>query len=92
MSRNDPPVHVERLGPRRRLILVSSVFDRGDSPDVDTNVSATAMVLASGALVWEMMCEQGVVDDEAFGWGVAMRDVLLSLASQVDPTSRRHAP
>jgi hypothetical protein len=83
MSRNDPPVVVERTGPNRVAISVSMAYDSENSGDTIGSLSSAELVLAAGALVWEIACKQGAVNDSRFGWDIAMRDVLLSLAAHV---------
>lgn len=79
-SINDPVFKVERLGLRKRVILVSrELIDSQVTTNTQTIPTSVAAIVAT-AIVWEFLLENPNQFSENFDYAALMKDVILSLS------------
>ena len=83
-SRNDPIVEIVRSGLRKRIIAVSRhVFSTDQETSGNHGSSDAAIAIAASPLVWEYVQSFEGETPMDFDWGLALKDVYLSIAAGI---------
>jgi hypothetical protein len=83
-SRNDPIARVEKMGKRKRLIIVSSQVVSSNEQDFlreQELLPDSAIAIASAILAWEIFHEMEDVDFDSFHFEKAISDIFLSISA-----------
>jgi hypothetical protein len=84
LSRNDPIAVVERLGERKRLILVShQVVSEEETKlfEEHKKVPDAAIAIASSVLVWEIFQSLDLLEPDGFDFEKSISEVFLSISA-----------
>jgi hypothetical protein len=81
-SRNDPFFRIERVSPTQRIISISDALILEQEISESMVLPDSILAIAASAIAWEVSLSDEKSKNEEFDFGVAVTDVLISLASQ----------
>lgn len=90
LSRNDPIAVVERMGERKRLILVSHQVVSEEEIELfeeHRKVPDSAIAIASSVLVWEIFQSLELLEPDSFNFEKSISEVFLSISAHARMTS-----